>query len=144
MVCTLRFAHPTALSFLRTQEPIATIAYCLRKTSIRVRRRWAAAYGSPRSRGRLRGGSARASLHLLIRVDAPQALLLDPAVKTVADHAAPAIGAFLDLGHHAGLQAGRDRAGPVGPIVQRRKLVLGLHGDDSRAAAGQQRMIDPA
>ena len=35
-------------------------------------------------------------------MNAPQALLLDPAVKAVADHAAPAIGAFLDLGDDAG------------------------------------------
>src|SRR5215217_2112425 len=84
------------------------------------------------------------SLHLLIRVDAPQALLLDPAVKAVADHAAPAIGAFLDLGDDANLQTGRNRAGWIGTIIERRQLVLGLHGDDRRAAAGQQGMIDPA
>src|SRR5438046_8385172 len=84
------------------------------------------------------------SLHSLIRVDAPQALLFDPAVKAVADHAAPAIGAFLDLGNDANLQAGRNRTGRIGTIIERGQLVLGLHGDDCSAAAGQQRVIDPA
>src|SRR6187431_668965 len=84
------------------------------------------------------------SLHLLVRVHAPQALLLDPAVKAVADHAAPAIGAFLDLGDDTNLQAGRNRAGRIGAIIERRQFVLALHGDDRSATTRQQRMIDPA
>src|SRR6186997_3135909 len=107
MVGTLRFAHHSILC-----------------ASVK-----AAAYGFLRSQERPRN-----SLHLFVRVDAPQPLLLDPAVKTVADHAAPAIGAFLDLGDDAGLQAGRNRAGAVGAIVERGKLVPALHGDDRGAA----------
>src|SRR6266576_279715 len=53
-------------------------------------------------------------LHLLIGVDAPQPLLLDPAVETVAGDAAPAGGATLDLGDDARLQAGCDRTGLIG------------------------------
>src|SRR6266403_1901583 len=84
------------------------------------------------------------SLHLLIGVDAPQPLLFEPAIETVAGDVAPACCAALDLGHDAGLQARDHRAGRVGTIVERREFVLGLHGDHGGAAARQQRVIDPA
>src|SRR3954447_10296944 len=84
------------------------------------------------------------SVHLLVRVDAPEALLLDPAVKTVAADAAPVCAALLHLGDDAGLEPGRNRAVGVGAIVDRRKLVLVLHGDDSGTATRKQRVIDPA
>src|SRR5712664_227254 len=90
-----------------------------------------------------RRGRFRSLLHLLVGVDAPQPLLLDPAVEAVAGDAAPTCRAALDLGHDAGLQAGRDRAGFVGALVERREFVLGLHGDDSGAATGQQRVVNP-
>src|SRR5258706_11080749 len=83
-------------------------------------------------------------LHLLIRVDAPQPLLLDPAVKAIAGDVAPACRATLDLGHDAGLQAGRDRAGLIGALIERRELVLGLHGDHGSAATRQKGVVDPA
>src|ERR1019366_10784812 len=86
----------------------------------------------------------RSSLYLLVGVDAPQPLLFDPAIEAVAGDVAPACGAVLDLGHDAGLQAGGDRAGRIGPIIERREFVLGLHGDDGGAATRQQRVIDPA
>src|SRR2546430_3622181 len=84
------------------------------------------------------------SLHLLIGVDAPQPLLFESAIETVAGDVAPACCAALDLGHDAGLQARDHRAGRVGTIVERREFVLGLHGDHGGAAAPQQRAIDPA
>src|ERR1700689_4963412 len=56
------------------------------------------------------------SIHLLIGVNAPQPLLLDPAVKTVAGDVAPALRAVLDLGHDAGLQLRRDRRGLIGAL----------------------------
>src|ERR1700675_4984994 len=89
-------------------------------------------------------GTTEYSIHLLIGVNAPQPLLFDPAVKTVADHAAPAGRAFLDLGDDAGLQSSGNAAGWICVIVERRQFFLGLHGDDRSAAARQQRMIDPA
>src|SRR6266576_1555202 len=78
------------------------------------------------------------SLHLLVDVDAPQPLLLDPAIEAIAGDATPACRAPLDLGHDAGLQAGRDRAGFVGALVEWREFVLGLHGDNRGAAPGKQ------
>src|SRR6267154_5438679 len=83
-------------------------------------------------------------IHLLIGVDTPQPLLLDPAIEAVAGNTAPAGRAMLDLGYHPGLQAGCNRAGWIRAIVQRREFVLGFHGDNRSAAARQQRMIDPA
>src|SRR6266481_2641698 len=85
-----------------------------------------------------------ASLHLFIGVDAPQPLLFDPAIETVAGDVAPARRALLDLGHDAGLQAGRDRTGLIGAIIERCEFVLGLHADNGGAATRQQRVIDPA
>src|SRR5882757_8889331 len=84
------------------------------------------------------------SLHLLVGVDAPQALLFDPAVKAVAGDAAPAASAFLHLSHHAGLQPRGNRAVRIGAVIERREVVPGFHGDDGRAAARQHRVIDPA
>src|SRR3982075_4408473 len=81
------------------------------------------------------------SLHLLVGIDAPQPLLLDPAIETVAGDAAPAGRAALDLGHDTGLQAGCNRAGLIGAIIERSEFVLGFHGDDSGAAARQQGVI---
>src|SRR5882757_7910158 len=94
--------------------------------------------GCARSASRRRRKAGLPSLHLLVRVDAPQALLLDPAVESVAGDAAPAIGAFLDLRDDAGLQAGRHRAGGVGMVIERGQFVLALHGDDGGAPSGQQ------
>src|SRR4051794_23164343 len=83
------------------------------------------------------------SIHLLVRVDAPEALLLDPAVKAVTADAAPVCSALLHLGDDTGLEPGRNRALGIGAVVDRRELVLVLHGDDSSTAARQQRVIDP-
>src|SRR5882757_3877585 len=83
------------------------------------------------------------SLHLLVGVDAPQALLFDPAVKAVAGDAAPAASAFLHLSHHAGLQPRGNRAVRIGAVIERREVLPGFHGDDGRAAARQHRVIDP-
>src|ERR1700687_148812 len=84
-----------------------------------------------------RGGS----IHLLVGVDAPQPRLFDPAIETIAGNTAPASRAMLDLGDDASLQAGGDRAGGIGALVERREVVLALHGDHGGAATRQQRMI---
>src|SRR5258708_28673216 len=84
-----------------------------------------------------------ASLHLFIGVDAPQPLLFDPAIETVAGDVAPARRALLDLGHDAGLQAGRDRTGLIGAIIERCEFVLGLHADNGGGGAPQQRVENP-
>src|SRR5712671_898289 len=84
------------------------------------------------------------SLHLLVGVDAPQPLLFDPAIKTVAGDAAPPTDAFLHLRHHAGLQTRGNRAVRIGSVVERREVVPGFHGDDRGAAARQHRVVDPA
>src|SRR5437868_14876282 len=79
---------------------------------------------------------ATASLHLLVGVNAPQALLLDEAVKAVAGDAAPAGRTFLHRRADAGLQFRGNRASRIGAIVERRELFLALHRDHGRAAAG--------
>src|SRR5580704_16230282 len=84
------------------------------------------------------------SIHLFVDVDAPEPLLLDPAVEAIAHDVAPAAGAVSDLGDDAGLQARVDGTGRICPFVQRGEVVLVLHGDDRGAAARQQRVIDPA
>src|SRR5579862_4485924 len=84
------------------------------------------------------------SIHLFVGVDAPEPLLLDPAVKAAPEDMAPAGGAILDLRDDAGLEAGADGARRIGAFVERGEVVLVLHGDDRGAAAGQQRVIDPA
>ena len=87
----------------------------------------------------------RAVRHLLVRIDAPEPLLHDPAVEAGAGDLAPAAGAALDRRHDARLQARRpSRLAIVGGVVERDQLVLGLGGHQRRAPAGQQRMIDPA
>src|SRR6202171_1135421 len=83
-------------------------------------------------------------IHLFIGVDTPQPLLLDPAIEAVAGNTAPAGRAMLDLGYHPGLQAGCNRAGWIRASVKRRECVLGFHVNNRSAAAGQQRVIDPA
>src|ERR1700751_1005716 len=88
--------------------------------------------------------SAPPSIHLLVGVDAPQALLLDPAVKALACDMAPMLVARLHLGDDAGLQARGDRARRIGAVIERREIVLVLHGDDRSASSRQQRVIDPA
>src|SRR6202035_857561 len=88
--------------------------------------------------------TAELSIHLLIGVDAPQPLLFDPAIEAVAGNTAPARRAVFDLGDDAGLQAGGDSTGRIGAFVERREIVLALHGDHGGTAARQQRMIDPA
>src|SRR5260370_14623647 len=98
---------------------------------------------APDAQLRIWAGTTAYSLHLLIGVNAPQPLLLDPAVKAIAGDAAPAGRAFLDLGHDAGLQPRGNRAARIGTIVEWREFVLGLHDDDCGAAARHQRMIDP-
>src|SRR4029077_18934598 len=99
----------------------------------------AAAYGSLLSQGRreiLFLGSLKL-IHLLVGVDAPQPLLFDPAIETIAGNTAPAGRAVLDLRDDASLQAGGDRAGGVGALVERREVVLALHGDHGGAATRQ-------
>src|SRR3982751_4330017 len=83
----------------------------------------------------LKAGTTVRSIHLLVGVDAPQPLLLDPAVKTGTDDTAPTVFTFLDLGHDTGLQPRGNGAGRIGAIIDRREFVLGLHGDDGGAAA---------
>src|SRR6185295_3397112 len=80
-------------------------------------------------------GTTPTSVHLLVRVHAPEAFLLDPAVKAVTGDAAPVCAALLHLGDHTGLELGRNRAVGIGAVVDRRELVLVLHGDDRGAAA---------
>src|SRR3954453_14358979 len=91
----------------------------------RRRMRWEAWSGSPSTHGRFRY-CAEGLLHLLIRVDAPEAFLRDPAVEAGADHAAPGAGAGLHRREHAGLQLGGHRGLPVGLGMQRDQLVLVL------------------
>src|SRR5260370_22849589 len=81
-------------------------------------------------------------IHLLIGVDTPQPLLLDPAIEAVAGNTAPAGRAMLDLGYHPGLQAGCNRAGLLRPWVPRREFLLRFHGDNRRAAARPQQVLD--
>src|SRR4051812_18579037 len=88
--------------------------------------------------------ASECSLQFLVGVDAPEALLFDPAVKTIAGDTAPAAGAFLYLRHHAGLQTRGNRAVRIGSVVERREVVPGFHGDDRGAAARQHRVINPA
>src|SRR2546422_492756 len=57
-------------------------------------------------------------LQPLVRVDAPQAFLLDPAVEALAGDAAPGPGAALDRAEHAGLQLGENQAVVVLLLVQ--------------------------
>src|ERR1700739_3200061 len=84
---------------------------------------------TPKVLRRLR--ATRASFHLLVGVDAPQPLLLDPGVKTLAEAVGPALTAFLPIGAPASLQLRGNRARDVGAIVERGQIVLVLHGDDS-------------
>src|SRR5581483_4657463 len=87
-------------------------------------------YGSRPSPGR-----PRSSIHRLVGVDAPQPLLLNPAVKPLAVDVAPVLIALLDLGDDANLQAGGHGAVGVGILVHCGEIVLVLHGDHSGAAA---------
>src|SRR5579883_1998118 len=87
-------------------------------------------YGSRPSPGR-----PRSSIHLLVGVDAPQPLLLNPAVKPLAVDVAPVLIALLDLGDNANLQAGGHGAVGVGILVHCGEIVLVLHGDYRGAAA---------
>src|SRR5215469_10563022 len=73
-----------------------------------------------RTRARMAARKLNATLvHLLARIDAPEAILLDPAVKTLARDPAPDFGTALDDGEHAGLQPGRDGTRRVRGGVQR-------------------------
>src|ERR1700730_13362369 len=56
----------------------------------------------------------RRSLDLLVRINAPQLVLLDPAVKAVAGDLAPFSGAVFDRAQHADLQLRRHCAFGVG------------------------------
>src|SRR5215471_18013786 len=76
--------------------------------------------------GWARGGCAL--IHGLARIDAPQAFLLDPAVETLADDAAPVVAAALHGGEHARLYARRDLALLLGGHVQRHEIVDRLGG----------------
>src|SRR3981189_503041 len=89
-------------------------------------------------------GDDRRLLHLFVGVNAPQTLLLYPAVKTVAWRTAPAVDAFLYLRHHAGLQPRRDCAAGVGTVIDRREFFPRFHRYHRGAAAGQHGVIDPA
>src|SRR5262245_33979616 len=64
------------------------------------------------------------SVDLLVRVHAPKTLLLDPAVEAVAGDMAPVCGALLHLGDDAALELGSNRAVGIGPVVDRRQIVL--------------------
>ena len=63
-------------------------------------------------------------LDLLVRIDAPQPLLFDPAVEAVAGEPAPAAVAMLDRSEHSGLQTGQHRAFGIGLGMQRRQIGL--------------------
>src|SRR5258705_12057015 len=84
-----------------------------------------------------------ASLDLFIGVDAPQPLLFDPAIETVAGDVAPARRALLDLGHDAGLQAGRDRTRLIGAILERGEFALGLYAYHGGWAHPPARLVEP-
>src|SRR5580692_5450561 len=86
----------------------------------------------------------RLSLDLLVRINAPQLVLLDPAVKAVAGDLAPFAGAVLDRAQHADLQLCRHRAFGVGFGVDRRQVGLRFQLHGRGALARQQRVIDPA
>ena len=75
-------------------------------------------------------GNRDESLDLLVRINAPQLVLLDPAVKTVAGDLAPFAGAVFDRAQHADLQLRRHRALGVGLGIDRRQVGLRfqLHG----------------
>src|SRR5262245_65760948 len=107
----------------------------------------AAICGETISRMSLRSSGLRHSLfQLLVGVAAPQAFLLHPAVKALAGDAAPVAVAALHGAEHAHLQLGDDRAGGVRPVVEQEQsvLVLALRRDGGGAAAGQERVVDPA
>src|SRR6185437_1671064 len=75
------------------------------------------------------------SIHHLVGVDAPQLLLLDPAVKAPALNVAPAGVARLHRGQHAVLQACHHRARRIIALMEQGEIILVLHHDDSGAAA---------
>src|SRR5215470_13871201 len=104
----------------------------------------AALGGSPAHGDAIRAGNAL--VQLLVGIDAPQALLLDPAVETVAHDPAPGTGASLHQAEHADLEPRQGGALRVRLVVEREQLVLVLvAGRDRRGApAGQHRMIHPA
>src|SRR5581483_5361127 len=93
------------------------------------------------------GAALRVTLvDLLARVDAPQPVLLDPAVESLAGEAAPAVLTFLHGGEHAVLELRREAARGIGLGVQCDDLVfaLRLRRDQRGALARKQRVIDPA
>src|SRR5580704_18039713 len=128
-----------------------TISWTSRRTKFSsARRRWRRRV--MRSRGSMWwygcGGRSRAdgktSFDLLVRINAPQLVLLDPAVKNVAGDLAPFAGAVFDRAQHADLQLRRDRALSVGFGIDRRQVGLRFQLHGRGALARQQRVIDPA
>src|SRR5438270_812710 len=101
--------------------------------------RWAEVGGGTRRGQR----PHRPSVDLLVGIDAPQPVLLDPAVEPVAGEAAPRAGALLDLAVDARLQTGHGMGVIVGAVEQRHEVVLDLLvGDHHRGApAGQEGVI---
>src|SRR5678815_6158301 len=65
--------------------------------------------------------------HLLARIDAPQARLLDPAVEAFSDEAAPPAVALLYGAEHAVLQLGGDAARGIGFRPQQEQLLSLIH-----------------
>ena len=84
-------------------------------------------------------------LDLLVRVDAPQALLLDPAVEALAGDAAPAVRCSASRCRGRRLQL-RDDAPRPRPAwrAARTARPCPRRRDQRGAPAGQQRVVDPA
>src|SRR5687767_3834952 len=78
-------------------------------------------------------------VQLLVRIDAPQARLLDPAVEALADEAAPAVLAAPYRRQHPMLQLRADAACSIRLVVERQQFVLapGLRRDQRGAPARQ-------
>src|SRR5690348_12271877 len=86
--------------------------------------------------------SLRPSVEFLVGVDAPELLLLDPAVEAFARDVAPGAVAFLHRAGDAGLQLGDDGGLRVAGLAQQREFFL-AH-DHAGAPAGEEGVVDPA
>src|SRR5215475_10908450 len=104
---------------------------------------WWSGCGEPTARGlgtsgpTPRCGAEAPSFDFFVRVHAPQPILLDPAVESLAGEAAPSSRAALDGTEHPRLQARDGRAAGIGFAVERQQFVFGLRlrGDHGSAAA---------
>src|SRR5664279_3627691 len=84
------------------------------------------------------------SIHLLVRIGAPQPLLADPAVEILTHKLAPGAVAGFELAEHAGLQAGGLRGFGIRALIKRHQIVLQGRHHHRGTPAGQQRVVDPS